>query len=690
VARYLEKGERNWSQEYRLITRSGEVRWFRDDNVALEDRIQAVVYDITERKRMEEALRESERRLNKSQEIAHLGSWDLDLLTNRLIWSDEVYRILGLGRELVSTYETFLDAVHPEDRSAVDEAFSGSLQEGKDSYEIEHRVVRKNSGEIRYVHERCEHIRDSSGRIVRSVGMVQDITERKQAEMAFALSEEKYRKAFFLSPLWVVLSTLEEGRYIEVNETFLKTTGFNRREVIGRTGIDLGTWVRPGDRARIVAELEKIGSVKNIEVQRRTQSGTVLNMLFSAETVEIEGRKVMLSVSQDITEQKTLETELRQAQKMEAIGTLAGGIAHDFNNLLQAIGGYTQLLLWGKRENDPGHFELKEIEKAAGRAAVLIRQLLAFSRRVEGERRPMNLNQEVKHIENVLARTIPKMIRIEIHPGKGLWAVQADPIQIEQVLLNLGSNAADAMPEGGRLIIETFNVSLDEQYCRNHLGAAPGRYVLLSVSDTGHGMDRETVQHIFEPFFTTKKIGKGTGLGLASVYGIIKSCGGYVMCYSEVGQGTTFKIYLPALEGGTGSTRKEEEEALPQGGNETILVVDDESAIRDFARKTLQRFGYNVLLAESGEEALEISKGRMKEIDLFILDIGMPGMGGYACLGEILKIDPSARVLIASGYSVNGRMNEILRSGAAGYIGKPYQLRNLLRKVRAILDSVHP
>ena len=340
-------------------------------------------------------------------------------------------------------------------------------------------------------------------------------------------------------------------------------------------------------------------------------------------------------VSADTTHRKKgeeekikLHADLQQAKKMEAIGTLTGGIAHDFNNMLQAITGYTQLLLMDKTDDDPEYQSLTAIQKSGNRASDLVRSLLIFSRKAEIERKPIELNIEVEQARNILERTIPKMIDIDINLGRRLWTISADNIQMEQILLNLGTNAADAMPDGGKLLIETGNTVLDAEYARTHLGAKPGRYVILTVSDTGHGMDRETQEKIFEPFFTTKEFGKGTGLGLASVYGIVKSHDGYIACYSEVGQGTTFKIYLPAVEPSVDAREKDIISETPKGGDETILLVDDEDAIRGFVRQALMKFGYKVFTASSGEEALDLYQDKSKEIGLVITDIGMAGNGG--------------------------------------------------------------
>ncbi|MBF0530337.1 MAG: response regulator [Deltaproteobacteria bacterium] len=386
-------------------------------------------------------------------------------------------------------------------------------------------------------------------------------------------------------------------------------------------------------------------------------------------------------------EREKLQSQLAQAHKMESVGILAGGIAHEFNNILQAILGYNSLILMDKTDKNPDYSSLQAIQNAAQRAALLVKQLLLFSRRVEIQRCPVELNQQVEHARRILGNTIPKMIDIEVNPGSRLWTVLADPVQIEQVLLNFGSNAADAMPGGGKIIIETKNITLHQENATHHPGVDPGNYVLLTVLDTGHGMDQETVDHIFDPFFTTKGIGKGAGLGLAAVYGIVKSHGGYITCHSSVGQGTAFKIYLPVIVLKDIPADKPSEEKLPKGGKETILLVDDEEEIRDFASTVLQHFGYTVITATSGEDALKIYSNKPDQIDLILLDIGIPAMGGHKCLQELLKIDRSSKVVIAGGYSVNEQVKSTLEAGAAGYVKKPYLLNNLLRKVRAALDG---
>jgi two-component system cell cycle sensor histidine kinase/response regulator CckA len=402
----------------------------------------------------------------------------------------------------------------------------------------------------------------------------------------------------------------------------------------------------------------------------------------------IESIRDVTDIRRAEEEKAKLQVQLQQSQKMEAIGTLAGGIAHDFNNILAAVMGYAELALDNARAGRPSPGELEQVLEAAERAKSLVQQILTFSRKVEAQSQPMDLNYVVLHVAGMLERTIPKMIEIELILSEDLRALQGDATQLEQVLINLATNAVDAMPDGGQLLIETQDVFLGDEYCRVHMGVEPGQYVWLRVSDTGVGMDQQTINQIYDPFFTTKEVGRGTGLGLASVYGIVKDHGGHISCYSEVGSGTIFNIYLPALETGASDLEKVAQiEKEITGGDETILVVDDEEPILEVARDLLERHGYTVIQASRGEEALEIFRERGGDIRLIILDLGMPGMGGHKTLKALLELDPRVKVVIASGYSVNGRVKDSLAAGAAGYIGKPYRLHDLLHKVREVLDS---
>ncbi|MBI4774124.1 MAG: response regulator [Deltaproteobacteria bacterium] len=369
------------------------------------------------------------------------------------------------------------------------------------------------------------------------------------------------------------------------------------------------------------------------------------------------------------------------------MGTLAGGIAHDFNNILTTITGYTELALEENRAGRASPEELEQVMKAAERARDLVRRILAFSRKAEADFKPLDINRTVNQVAAMLKRTIPRMIRIDVHLENQPALIHGDAGQIEQVLLNLASNAKDAMPEGGRLVFEVERVTMDETDCRLHPGAPSGEYVQLMVSDTGHGMDKETLEHMYDPFYTTKEVGKGTGMGLAMVYGIVKNHGGYIGCYSEPNQGTSFKIYLPKLKKQNYPAPDEDQPVQESAkGEETILIVDDEPALRDIAARILIRNGYQVFQAESGEAALELYQESPRRFDLVVLDIGMPGMGGLRCLERLRQIDPNSRVIIASGYSKNGPVSKSAGSRAAGYVSKPFTKAELLRAVRQVLD----
>ncbi|NVL90565.1 MAG: response regulator, partial [Desulfobacterales bacterium] len=378
-----------------------------------------------------------------------------------------------------------------------------------------------------------------------------------------------------------------------------------------------------------------------------------------------------------------------QGQKMEAIGNLAGGIAHDFNNILQVILGNVNLLLYSIGDDDPRYSrKLKQIESSAQRAGALIRKLLTFSRKGEVQPHPTKLNFEVEEARKLLGSTIPKMIAIELQLDPDLRMIDADPVEVNQILMNLAVNARDAMPDGGKLVIGTRNVTLDEEDCRAYPDLKPGEHVMLWVSDTGHGMGKDVLNHLFEPFYTTKGVGKGTGLGLSTVYGIVKSHQGHITCKSEPGSGTTFKIYFPALDEAAQRVAEERPEELSSmRGTETIMVVDDEEDIRKYCKEVLNRYGYTVLTAKSGEEALEVFGQKGASVDLVVLNLVMEGMGGKRCLEELLRLDPSTKVLILTGYTVSGPLKEVQEMGARGILGKPVRHREMANMIRRILDE---
>ena len=643
--------------------------------------------DITEKKQAEEALIKSEKKWHNI--LVNTPQIGITLNTNAeiIFANDHFLKLTGWKEEEVigqNWFDMFLpEEVRKEVRAVFHSVMNEKATHGFSNYENE---ILTRSGEIRKIFWSNVLTYDIKGEITDVTCLGVDLTERDKAEAALKQSEEL---------LLTVLNSIDATIYVADMETYeIKFMNKKMIDVFGRDATGQQCWqVFRGESGPcgICVNSQLVG--KNGELldtiiwhdQNPITGGHYIN--YDRAIKWIDGRIVKIQIASDITEFRKMESQPQQAQKMEAVGTLAGGIAHDFNNLLQAINGYTQLLLIDKTEYDTEYLSLNAIQKSVNRAAELVRQLLLFSRKAETERIPINLNMVVEQARDILERTIPKMVDIDVIPGSRLWPLTADPVQLEQIILNLGTNAADAMPDGGKLVIKTENISVGPDDSYLNLGNVSGQYVLLTVSDTGYGMDRETMDKIFEPFFTTKELGRGTGLGLASVYGIVKKHGGHITCQSKVDEGTLFSIYLPA----TDETNAEEEKVFrstpPESGTETILIVDDESEIRGFAKQALMKFGYTVLTASSGEDALELYSAKSKKIDLVITDIGMPGMGGHKCIQEIIQIDPAAKILIASGYSIKDQVIGSLKTGAAGYLEKPYQLFDLLRKVRDVLDD---
>jgi len=536
--------------------------WFFAGFLALQSAaISLLLINNRRRRRAEARLRASEENLERAQSIAHIGSWDHDLISGKLWWSSETYRIFGYGtqRPIVSL-SFFLERVHPEDQAIVLRASTEARTQGK-AYAVEHRILRPDNSE-RLVQQKAEVIFGPDGKAIRMVGTTIDITDLR-----------------------------------------------------------------------------------------------------------------------------SLEEQLRHSQKLEAVGQLAGGIAHDFNNLLTAINGYCDLILEDLSPHDSLRTDLLEIRRAGERAATLTRQLLAFSRKQVLEPRVINLNTIVGGMNNMLRRLLGETVELQTHFQPDLGLVKADPGQLEQVILNLAVNARDAMPEGGKLTIETSNAVLDGGFALKDQSVVAGSYITLAVSDTGCGMDSETQSHVFEPFFTTKGRGKGTGLGLSMVYGIVKQSGGSIWVYSELNRGSTFKIYLPALlEAQVPDSINEPSGGLVQG-SETVLVVEDESAVRSFTRMVLERSGYRVLEAADGDQALSVSQGHAGEIQLLVTDMVMPGMGGRQVAETLERRRPSIRVLYLSGYAENSLAQRGTLGSDLPFLQKPFTMEALLQKVRQVLDE---
>src|SRR5713226_4114126 len=469
---------------------------------------------------------------------------------------------------------------HLEDQ----DAFIARLKEEKRLANYEHCLRRKDGSPV-WLLGSAHLVEGKNGAPAVNEETLIDITERRKAE-------EIFRTAFNANPEPITIATIAEGRYIDVNESFLRVTGHRREEVIGRTSLELEFWKSPEDRARLIEMLWEQNSVRDLEITYRTKSGEERIALDSADVIEIAGQECVIAILRDITEKKFLEKQLRQTQKMEAVGQLSGGIAHDFNNLLGVIIGYSEILEQRLPQNDPLRKECGQIKKAGQSAASLTRQLLAFSRQQVLEPKVLDLNSIVLQVEKMLRRLIGAHIDLRTAPAPALGCIKADQGQIEQVIINLAVNARDAMPQGGKLMIATANVDLDEDYARRHPPQQAGPYVQLTVGDSGVGMDAETQSRIFEPFFTPKEPGKGTGLGLSTVYGIVRQSGGHLSVYSEPGQGASFKVYLPRIDRPAEATQAQRGSAELPRGDETVLLVEDEAGVRGLARAVLERCGY--------------------------------------------------------------------------------------------------
>jgi PAS domain S-box-containing protein len=846
------------------------------------------IQDITERKYSEHELRESAAMLARSQELAHVGSWKLDVATGRLDWSDEVYRIVGYDpQEITATVDTLRGSVHPNDLAAVLDAHTGSARDGSDGYEIEHRIIRKATGEVRHVRDQCLHERDADGHIVQSIGIVQDITDRKRIEAylqtgatllallsdrdlalqdvlqstACVLREQTGLDAVgirlrqgddypyygsqgfseeFLRAEGSLLAGLQDGGVCrhpdgtprlectcglvisgQVDRSNPLFTGrgscfannaipladmpasedprFNPRnrcihegfasvalvpirhgeETLGLLHLacrapgsfpppviplvenlasSLGTalarhqseearersefrfqtlienhaavmlvvdpatgaiidanpaavsfygWSRDQlrrmhiqdinllDDRSVKEEMEKARAHKKsyFEFRHRLADGSVRDVAVFSSSLTEAGRSVLYSVIHDITESKQAEAErerlqsqVTQAQKMETVGRLAGGVAHDFNNMLGIIIGYGQLALDGLQAGDPLRADIAEIVAAGERSATLTRQLLAFSRKQTLKPEVVDLNALVRNIERMLGRLIGEDIELTMALAAGVGPVLADPGQIEQVVMNLVVNARDAMPDGGRLTVETANGEADQAFADRHVSMQPGPYVKLTVTDTGAGMDAETQQRIFEPFFTTKERGKGTGLGLATVYGIVRQSGGCIDVQSEPGSGTTFSVYLPQTLDAAEPADTRTDSSVRASGGEHILVVEDEAGLRELMGQMLTHMKYRVTLAANGGEALLLVEEKGLFPDLVLTDMVMPSMDGNEVIRRLRRSIPDLKAIIVSGYTDN----RIVVGPAMPFLHKPVSMAALGDKVREVLSRDDP
>jgi PAS domain S-box-containing protein len=516
-----------------------------------------------------------------------------------------------------------------------------------------------------------------------------ELAERQRAEEALRKSEERFRRIFDDSQVGMTV-TIGGAKFLQANQAFLDMLGYTQEELLG---MNMSEVIHPDDWKDHLPVAEQVlkGELDFFQIEARYlhKQGHEIWSLTSVSVIRDSTGKILFSLGQyiDLTERRKLEEQFQQAQKMEAVGRLAGGVAHDFNNLLMVMRGYTELMLGRLSANDPLRSNAEEIQKAADRATSLTQQLLAFSRKQVMQPKVFDLNAVVAETEKMLRRLIGEDIELATLLGAELGRVKADPGQIEQVILNLAVNARDAMPQGGKLVLETANVELTQTFARQHPGVTPGPHVMLAMSDTGVGMDAETQARIFEPFFTTKEKGKGTGLGLATVYGIVKQSGGYIWVYSEPGQGATFEIYLPQVEEGVEAVGPDKALAAPAPGSETILLVEDEAPVRKLARGFLESSGYTVLEAKDGVEAIQLAQQHSGPIHLMVTDVVMPQMSGDQLIERMAQLRPEMKVLCMSGYTDEALIHHGMLDQGISLLQKPFSLDVLARTVRKVLNA---
>jgi two-component system cell cycle sensor histidine kinase/response regulator CckA len=645
--------------------------------------------DVTEHHRAEDALRESEERYRVVAETATDGIITMNERSEIVFANRALENMFGYpAGELTGRSMTLLmpESFHDRHRAGI----RRYLETGKRRLSwaaIRLPGRRKDGAEIPLELSFGEYVREGKHFFT---GIVRDISERERAEQELSAQHKFLRKVIDTDPN-LVFAKDWDGRFTLANQAVANVYGTTVEELIGKSDADFNpkqdeveSFIRD-DR-----EVMMSGRPKLISEEPVTNARTGVTHWFQTIKVPLsptgEGRLQVLGVSTDITTRRQLGEQLLQAQKMEAIGQLAGGIAHDFNNLLTSVAGYTELLLGELPESDPGHEYAKEIRGAARRAAALTQQLLAFSRRQVLEPRVLNLNVVVGELERMLRRLIGENIELKTSLQEELWRVKADSDQLGQAILNLVLNARDAMARGGQITVETANIVLGEEFVSHHPTVCPGPHVLLAVSDTGGGIDRETQAHLFEPFFTTKGRGKGTGLGLSTTYGIIKQSGGSIWVSSEPGQGTTFKIYLP---------RSEEPLDLPETtssdgqrrGTETVLLVEDEPEVRRLVEKLLRMQNYTVLAAESPEHTIVLAQHAESPLDLLLTDVMMPGMNGWELAHTLAASRPGLRVLYMSGYTdLNVASGDVLQPGF-WFLQKPFTPDTLACKVWEVLDA---
>ena len=607
----------------------------------------------------------------------------VDMEGNRIYNSLSYEKVLGYSAEELRSSSSF-EQIHPEDRERVKEAAHETRVTGI-GRPMEYRIRHKD-GTWRMLESTASVIRNSKGEPEKLIIVNRDITERKRAAEALRRSEASFRSVIVDAPYGIYRADMT-GKFIMVNSALETMLGYKSHEELLEANLATNIYRYPAEHQKINELFLREKRFKDIEVEWKRKDGAIITVRCSGWPAKDENSTYLEVFAEDVTERRVLERKLRMAQKMEAVGRLSGGIAHDFNKLLGVIIGYIQVMKRSINPGNPSYEFAEEIEKASQRAVSLTRQLLAFSRQQVLEPVILNLNALVSDMEKMLPRLIGEDIHVNLNLDPAIGQVKADPGQVEQVVMNLAVNARDAMHDGGKLTIQTANVELDAAFAREHQGSIPGQYVMLAVTDTGTGMDPETQAQIFEPFFTTKDRDKGTGLGLATVYGVVKQSSGYISVESEVGKGASFKIYLPRIEEAVATQSEISKAPSTVCGCETILLVEDAEPLRKLAHMFLKNNGYQVLTAADGSEAQRVAAQSAGPIHLLLTDVVMPGINGRVLAERLAPSHPEMKVLYMSGYTDSFIAGHGVLEEGIHLLHKPFTEEALLRKLRELLDA---
>lgn len=640
-----------------------------------------------ERFQAEESMQDALLRLSVATDSGGIGTWDWDIHNNALRWDARMYRLYGVNPEgFGGVYEAWEQAVHPDDLPAARATLQCAVQ-GTRGFHTEFRVVWPD-GQIRHIEGHGLVLREPDGTPKRMIGVNWDITDRKSNEAALRESEARLSAIVETTPNVAIQLYSRDGRVLSWNRASERMFGFTAAEALGKT---LDQLIHTPDETRgfleVLGKIEASGQgVGPAEYEFRRKDGSKGWCLSTTFAIPAGGQPNFVCMDVDITERKAAEQQLQQAQKVDSIGRLAGGVAHDFNNLLTSILGFAEFARNEVPPDSNAAGNLARVIESANRGANLTQQLLAFARKKIVKPEVLDLNRVIVGIEPLLRRLIGEDLELVFVPAARLGLVKVDLGGIEQVIVNLAVNARDAMPRGGQLTIETQSVTLGQDYALQHAEVTPGRYVMLAVTDTGIGMSPEVLQRVFEPFFTTKPVGQGTGLGLSMCHGIVKQAGGHILVYSEPGKGTTFKLYLPmAKEAGTRIAAVPGAET-PQGGNETVLFVEDDELVRDFAEQCLTGLGYTVITAANGMDALERIAQTSAPIHLLITDVVMPKLNGPGLASRLAQSHPRLKVIYASGYTENAIVQHGVLHPNINFIQKPYSSTAMAKKIREVLD----